>query len=123
MIAYGIPALIAGATIGSTLPFHSNQEKQYGENYNQFSGKILQSPKNEIKQKLFEKLDHHLLHTYHSSEQAKSPQCIGSASYDCVMVEKNTLSSIKFISAVINFNFRAVDLCSTSVRTNLKHCC
>ena len=43
VIAYGIPALIAGATIGSTLPFYSNQE-QYGENYNQFSGKILQLP-------------------------------------------------------------------------------
>ena len=44
VIAYGIPALIASATIGSTLPFYSNQEEQYGENYNQFSGKILQSP-------------------------------------------------------------------------------
>ena len=44
VIVYGIPALIAGATIELTLPLYSNQEEQYGENYNQFSGKILQLP-------------------------------------------------------------------------------
>ena len=74
VIVYGIPALIAGATIELTLPLYTIKKNNTVKITTNFQVKYCNYLKSKLNKDFFEKFDHCLLRTYHSSEQAKGPR-------------------------------------------------